>query len=163
MPNEDLTFRPMHTSAEDFQLFKECFAGNGMQKDSAHLHWQYFSNPSQRPLVNFALASNKSGSKIASIYATIPVRVGIGGCKRLAAQSLDTLTHINYRRRGLFKTLAEAVYQRCVHEDVHFVYGFPNANSSHGFFERLGWTPLHRVPFLFRPKCDHSVRMRRRL
>jgi GNAT superfamily N-acetyltransferase len=75
----------------------------------------------------------------------------------MAAQSLDTLTTAEYRGRGVFTTLAAAVYARAAAEGMRLVYGFPNKNSVHGLFVKLDWTALDPVPFLIRPLRSRYV------
>lgn len=141
----------MQPTEADLARFQECFRDNGMPRDLSLLRWQYRDHPAGRLLVDFAVDPGEDGERIGAIYAVFPVAFKIGDETHLAAQSLDTLTDAAYRGRGLFVKLAEDVYERCRADGVALVYGFPNGNSAHGFFGRLGWTSLDPVPFLFRP------------
>src|SRR5699024_1108381 len=67
------------------------------------------------------------------------------------SQSLDTLVAPEARGQGLFNKLASQVYDEAKNRDIAFVYGFPNGNSAHGFFNKLGWVNLDPVPFLVLP------------
>jgi GNAT superfamily N-acetyltransferase len=150
----ELVMRPMRREPDELARFARCFAGNGSPKRPELLAWQYLENPTGELFVDFALAPGPTpgpGDDLAAIYATLPVRVRIGGQVALAIQSVDTITDAGFRGRGLFLTLAKATYARAEAAGARLVYGFPNGQSAHGFFERLGWTSLDPVPFLIRP------------
>ena len=137
----------MEASEQDLVAFKECFERNGTVRRLDALRWQYLENPSNELLVNLVV----SGDRLAAIYAVQPTHVRVGGRRMLAAQSVDTLVDADFRGRGLFTTTADAVYQRLHDREGAFVYGFPNANSAPGFFNKLGWLSLDPVPFLVKP------------
>lgn len=137
--------KPTH---EDAQLFADCFNRNGSEKELANVQWQLLENPVDKLYVDFA--ESDSGD-LAAIYASAPNRFKVAEQTVTAVQSLDTLTDAEYRGKGLFKKLAASVFGRCEQESVDFIYGFPNGNSAHGFFNRLGWTSLDPVPFLVCP------------
>ena len=147
MTSAALAFRAMEPTQHDLEAFQECFARNGTPRMLDALRWQYAENPTKTLFVDLAM----SGERIAAIYAVQPSFVRVGGACALAAQSVDTLVDADFRGRGLFLKMAEAVYQRVGAQGGAFVYGFPNANSAPGFFRKLGWAPLDPVPFLIRP------------
>lgn len=68
----------------------------------------------------------------------------------IAFQSMDTIIHPKYRGCGLFTRLIRAFYDTVVPQRV-LLYGFPNAHSAHGFFNKLGWQRLGAPPFLIKP------------
>ena len=144
----ELEIRPMAPSAGDLELFANCFAKNSSPRRPDAMHWQYIANPTGRMFVDFALAPD---ARLAALYATLPVRFRIAGDVALAMQSVDTITDADYRGRGLFLKLAKSTYARAAADGAKLVYGFPNGNSVHGFFERLEWKNLDPVPFLIRP------------
>ncbi|MDH5493683.1 MAG: GNAT family N-acetyltransferase [Myxococcales bacterium] len=152
-----LTFRPMQATEQDASSFGACFAAEGQARALEAIRWQYLENPAAAPIVHFAVdptgeAEAEAGEgSIAGIYAVQMVRMRVDGELRLAAQSVDTLVGSAYRGQGLFVRLAEQTYRRCAEAGVDFVYGFPNGNSAHGFFNRLGWSTLDPVPFMIRP------------
>ena len=74
-----------------------------------------------------------------AFYGVIPCFLQINGESILSAQSADTMTHPDYRNRGLFTELAERTYQLCIEEGIRLVFGFPNQNSLPGFVNKLGW------------------------
>lgn len=145
-----LPMRPLRADAGDLELFRQCFAKNSERPRSKEsLEWQYWKNTSGKMFVDVALAPNEE--KLAAIYASLPGWMRIGGKRRLALQSLDTLTDADFRGKGLFVTLAKKTFARATEDGAALIYGFPNGNSAHGFFKKLGWTSLDPIPFLLRP------------
>ena len=137
----------MRPDMTDVDLFAACFARNSTPKRREMLEWQYLKNPTKNIFVDFAVANER----LAAIYATLPARVRVAGHVALAVQSVDTITDVDFRGRGLFLRLAESTYARAQAAGAQLVYGFPNGSSAHGFFKRLDWTNLDPIPFLIRP------------
>ena len=64
----------------------------------------------------------------------------------LGAQSFgDTMTHPEYRNRGLFVELCNLTIDLCRQTKVKLLFGFPNQNSYPGFVNKLGWTSTGRL------------------
>ena len=78
-------------------------------------------------------------------YGVVPVLVSINGTPVLAAQSCDTMTHPDFRKKGLFTELATLTFELAKKEGIHFVFGFPNQNSYHGLVEKLEFTHLETM------------------
>ena len=153
----ELQFRCMERSEADLALFQATFERSGSPRTLEHLRWQYLNNPTDRINVEFALTND--GSKVAAIYSVMPVNLKIGQEVAIGCQSLDTLTDVEFRGKGLFVKMANSVFVRSQAEGYACVYGFPNGNSAHGFFGRLGWTQLDPVPFLFKPlRLNYALR-----
>lgn len=142
-----LDFRAMGAREDELIAFGECFERNGTGRQLDALRWQYLENPTRELFVDLAI----SQGRIAAIYAVQPAFVRVRDAPVLAAQSVDTLVDADFRGRGLFTQMAEAVYGRVAEHHGAFVYGFPNAKSAPGFFNKLGWLSLDPVPFLVRP------------
>ncbi|MEP6762749.1 MAG: GNAT family N-acetyltransferase [Gemmatimonadaceae bacterium] len=147
---DDLEFRAMEANDADLKLFHDCFVANGSPRSIAMLRWQYFTPPAGPLLVNLAI-TNTPDARLAAIYAVFPVYMRAGGKRVLAVQSLNTLTDVAFRGRGLFISMATALYERAAKIGVELVYGFPNGNSAHGIFKRLQWDSLDPLPVLIRP------------
>ncbi|MDQ3389133.1 MAG: GNAT family N-acetyltransferase [Gemmatimonadota bacterium] len=148
---DSLPFRAMETTEADLVAFRDAFGANGFPRDLEQLRWQYFAQPGERLLVDFAVDRGAEGEQIAGIYAALPFTMKLGEETRVAGQALDVLTTAAYRGRGLFTGLARSLYARCASEGLAFIYGFPNANTANGYWTRLDWTSLDPMPFLIRP------------
>ena len=133
---------------DTLKFYKECFDKNELPKEEEIIRWQFFENGEK----NFVdIEHDFSAEKTAAIYATFGIKFKIDGKIYSGSQSLDTITDINYRGKGLFIKLAKDVYQKSKENDVALVYGFPNANSIHGFVTKLEWQKLDPLPFIIKP------------
>jgi GNAT superfamily N-acetyltransferase len=115
----------------------------------AHLRqwrWRFLDNPYGRVWIDLAW----HGDVLVGQYAVMPVRMTVDGAQRWWAISLDTFTNPDYRRQGVFGTLAKSLYGRLA-DQADVVYGFPNENSSYGFYNKLRWIPVTPHPRLVLP------------
>lgn len=85
------------------------------------------------------LAFDKKSGRAAAYYGVIPLIAQYNGKPIVCAQSGDTMTHPDFRGRGLFVALARETYALCKAEGVKLVFGFPNKNSYPGFIKKLDW------------------------
>jgi hypothetical protein len=76
--------------------------------------------------------------KAVAYYGVIPCFFQLNGKKVVAAQSADTMTHPDHRKKGLFQNLALKTYALAAELDIKFVFGFPNQDSYPGFM-KLNW------------------------
>lgn len=131
------------------KLYKNCFDENDSPKEKKLIEWQFLNNPISKQFVDIAI--DETVNKVAAIYATFSVNFKINNHLHIGSQSLDTITDIDYRGKGLFIKLAKDVYQKAADDGVALVYGFPNGNSIHGFKSKLEWEVLDPVPFMIKP------------
>ena len=112
-----------------------------------HTRWQMLEAPAgvYRGLV--AIVDGRP----AGFYGVVPMRVRCDGRESLAALSLLTMTHPQYRGRGIFRGLATRLYADLARYGFAFVYGFPNDNSQPTFLSALGWTHTCDWPVFVRP------------
>jgi hypothetical protein len=85
------------------------------------------------------------GESLAAHYVVTPIRAALAGRELPAALSLNTATHPNYQRRGLFVRLAEATYAAAREQGIDHVIGVANANSTPGFLNKLAFRDLGRL------------------
>jgi len=123
-------------------LFRECFPGRIMTMD----YWQcrFRDNPAGQFLIELAW----DGEQLAGHYAVSPVWMNIQGKEVLGGLSVTTMTHPDYRGRGLFPVLAGRLYRRMSDLGYLMVWGFPNENSHEGFVNKLGWRDICQIPML---------------
>jgi hypothetical protein len=81
-------------------------------------------------------------NQLGAFYGGFPCQMKVDNEIKLVLQSGDTITNENHRKKGLFIRLAEETYQYAESENFEYVFGFPNKNSAHGFFQKLGWEKL---------------------
>lgn len=85
------------------------------------------------------------GRKPIAFYGAIPTEMTFGNAVEMAAQSADTMTHPDYRGKGLFVELAKLTYKQLENAGITFVWGFPNQNSESGFLKNLNWQYEERI------------------
>ena len=110
------------------------------------LNWKFVNNPAGKGLVAVCRSND---NKILGMNAFQPgVFQANDGEKFIAYQSMDTIVSPEARGQGVFGKLLETFYES---GNGDLIYGFPNSQSSKGFFGRLGWTKLGSTPYLIRP------------
>lgn len=121
------------------ELFTYCF---NKEISKEFLIWRYINNPIDDMLVNVALENNR----IIANYSVSPCKVYINGNIEKAALSMTTMTHPNYRGKGLFPKLANELYEEMKKNHYKIIIGFPNNNSHSVFVNRLDWKDIYEIP-----------------
>jgi GNAT superfamily N-acetyltransferase len=109
--------------------------------------WMYRDNPAGGGRIWLA----EHDGKIVGQYAIVPVKVKVGSKTVLGSQSVDTMTHPDYRHQKIFETLARKVYDEAEEDGIHIVYGFPNKFSYPGFVKKLNWFDIATMQVMFKP------------
>jgi GNAT superfamily N-acetyltransferase len=124
-------------------LYRVCFDRHVGPK---YFRWKYCDNPAGS-FVGFEAVHK--GKTIAS-YGVIPEPWIIGGQRVTGWQSMDTMTHPDYQRRGLFIKLAKRTYEELAKVDPdHFIFGVPGPMSVRGFLDKLSWYNTGEYPAMF--------------
>src|ERR1035437_2945196 len=110
-----------------FELRKAVYPDNlyDQEKWLRWWRWMYKENPTGNGWI--WLADDKG--KIVGQAAIIPVLMKIGTKLVDGFQSIDTMTHPNYRHQGIYNNLALKAYAEASNDNVHIGYGFSNDNS----------------------------------
>jgi len=141
--------KTLELTKKTLEKFLTCFKLNNSPKSKEKVEWQFFKNTEKSNVVD--IVYDEENQRTAAIYAVSNVKVKVNNEIIKAAQSLDTITDINYRKQGLFVKTAKSVYEKAYSENIAFIYGFPNGNSIYGFQNKLDWMVLDPVPFLIKP------------
>lgn len=72
-------------------------------------------------------------------YGVFPMIVVNNGKDYIVAQSGDTMTDPDHRKKGLFVKLAKNTYEFAGTQGINFIFGFPNEFSYPGFKNKLDW------------------------
>ncbi len=150
----ELDIRPV-SPADDARLadlFAACF---GTTVARGYFAWKYRENPAG-DVVGFVA---DAGNRLAAFYGVIPEPWSVGGTDATVFQSMDTMTHPDFRRRGLFVALAARTFEQVGrrHGTCDLV-GIPGPTSYHGFVDKLRWIEAHE----FRPIVLPAFAARRR-
>ena len=120
-----------------------------------YLNWQYLNNPAGSP---FLFTSKEiSAGQLAGQYLVIPMEYQVKGKIIAGSLSLNTLTHPDHQRKGLFTKMANAAYKDCAENDNFFTIGFPNPMSYPGFVKKLSFEHLGYIPLLIKPLKPLSI------
>ena len=122
------------------ELFKATY-GKSLSKD--YWDWRFLKNPEGKVMIKLMW----DGGKLVGNYAVSPVTLTYENTKILSALSMTTMTHPDYTGKGIFKELAEALYQEEQRKSgLKVVWGFPNSNSHYGFIKNLAWKNIEQIP-----------------
>jgi GNAT superfamily N-acetyltransferase len=117
------------------------------ERPAAFDRWRYLTSPDG--LCPVALAMD--GDRLAGAYSLWPVKIRVGRETVLGAQSMDTMTHPDYRGQGIFTDLALACFEIAASRGFEILYGFPNPLSYPGFVRRLNWDHTGNMTHWIRP------------
>ncbi len=113
-------------------LFETVFA---RPMTPAFWRWRFLDHPAGGPLIMLAW----DGDRLAGHYAASHAPLSVEGEALAAALSMTTMTHPDYRGRGLFEALGGALYEQLSAQGFAAVWGFPNTMSHLPFRGKLGW------------------------
>jgi GNAT superfamily N-acetyltransferase len=117
-------------------LLQDTFPGAKEQYNPTYLNWLYYENPNG-PVIGF---DAWDGNRAVAHYVCIPLQGHIqSSSPRKILLSLNTATHPDYQGKGLFVKLASQTYALAAEQNYEAVIGVANANSTHGFVNRLGF------------------------
>ncbi len=151
MSESTVSYELIQIDATDLELekYRLCFEKNGTDRSIDNLKWLHQQNLANTNLIYYAVTDQ--GGEIAGIYTVLPNLLRLQNKVVPCLQSIDTLTDINHRGKGLFIKLAKQLYSKAIENKFELVYGFPNANSAPGFFKKLNWKSFDQVPYLIKP------------
>ena len=119
----------------------------GYNRPLQYDRWRFFGSPDGICPMTLAVDDDR----LAGAYSLWPVKIKIGSESVPGAQSMDTMTHPDYGRQGVFSALAKACYEAATTRGFQVLYGFPNPLSYPGFTRKLGWTHSGDITHWVRP------------
>ncbi len=120
-------------------------SGRAFERSLAFLRWKHVHNPFGPSLM--LLADNE---RIVGLRAFLRWQFRVGPRTIHAVRAVDTATHPEYQRMGIFSRLTSACLERARAEGVHLVFNTPNQYSMPGYL-KLGWTSVGRTRVFVRP------------
>lgn len=112
-----------------------------LQRTQDMWNWKHEINPFGRSHV--LLAENDEG-KVIGLRAFLRWEFGWDGRTLRAVRAVDTSTHPDFRRMGLFKNLTLQAVDDVREDGVHFVFNTPNDQSRPGYL-KMGWQSVGLV------------------
>ena len=104
--------------------------------------WQFIENPAGKGFIQVA----DDHGVIVGHQPVIPTDFLIKGERVKFAMSVDTMTHPDYQKQGIFSTLSKGAYDEAAESSIEIVWGFPNENSRPGFLRNLAWSDITVLP-----------------
>ena len=101
--------------------------------------WRYFGSPDG----HCPLTGAFEGDRIVGFYSLWPVRLRIGAEIVLGGQSMDTMTHPDYRGQGIFTMLANECYELAAEQGYQFYLWFSKRFQLSRFY-RSAWLDSYR-------------------
>ncbi len=131
-------FSPVNTDSNSLKeiatLLRVAFP-KSTQFNEKFLEWEYRDNPDGK-IVGYNAYYN---GLLVAHYVLQPMSANINGKTEKGLLSLNTATHPLHQGKKLFTRLAEKSYDLAKSKAYTFVVGVANANSTHGFINKLGF------------------------
>lgn len=115
--------------------------------------WKHRDNPNGASPTWVAL----DGDRIVGLRTFLRWELeGEDGALVRAVRAVDTATHPEYQRRGIFSRLTRLALEELTDEGVELVFNTPNDRSGPGYL-KLGWQEVGRLSVRFRPTSARAV------
>lgn len=99
--------------------------------------------------------------RIVGHTAIVPVMMKICGETLIGFQAIDTMTHPNYRRQGIYETLAKKAYAEAAKENMQIGYRFPNESNRRIAIKKLNWFDVASTHIMLKPiNWRNAIKMR---
>jgi GNAT superfamily N-acetyltransferase len=128
------------------ELVRLTLGEGSVPRTEAFWRWKHEQNPFG---LSPAMVAEAQG-RIVSLRIFLRWRWRYGQRTLAAVRPVDTATHPDWRRRGLFERLTRELLQVVKAEGVALVFNTPNATSGRGY-KKLGWRIVGRPTIWVRP------------
>jgi GNAT superfamily N-acetyltransferase len=109
--------------------------------------WKHFDNPFGRSIAVLA----ESDDRIVGLRAFMRWDLVTPAGELLrCVRAVDTATHPDYQRRGIFRRLTEEALELAVAQSVDLVFNTPNEKSGAGYLS-MGWKEIGPIGAMARP------------
>lgn len=112
--------------------------------NEAFFRWKHLDNPAGASPMWLAV----DGDDTAGFRTMLNWRFAGPAGTRRAVRAVDTATHPDHQRRGIFRLLSTTAVDELTADGVDFVFNTPNDNSRPGYL-RMGWREVGRVATRF--------------
>lgn len=115
-------------------------------RDEEYWKWQYNKYPWGKPII----CLGEDNDRIIGQTTLLPTKINYQGSYIEGGYSIDTMVDKDYRRRGIFATLANKSYEKGKEQGIKFRYGFPVFGALIGLTDKLGATLVDEIPVFIR-------------
>ena len=133
-------------------LYKRVFGPDAADANRLRWDWQYRRNPHvavDGPLIWIA----REGTTVIGQYATMPVRLSLGGREIDASWGMDVMVAPERQRQGL----GDALF-RTWDRHTGAALGLGLSAASQSLFQKMGWPNVGPVPCLVKPLSRRALR-----
>lgn len=109
--------------------------------------WKHFDNPFGRSILLVAESDGRIVGLRAFMRWTLLTKDGV---RLSCVRAVDTATHPQYQRRGIFRSLTEAAISEAKSQGVDMVFNTPNPKSGAGYL-KMGWHVVGNIGVLAAP------------
>lgn len=133
------------STPEVVALLYACLGPGAVERGEAFWRWKHEASPFGRSPGLVAMA----GGRAVALRVFLRWRFAAADRTVHAVRAVDTATHPDWRRRGLFRRLTLELVERVRHEGAAFIFNTPNPRSRRGYLA-MGWKDVGRAPLLVR-------------
>ncbi len=148
--NETITLRPFREDDLDavLGLLRSSLGETSLLQRTPELFaWKHLDNPFGRSII---LVADAEGT-IAGLRAFMRWELTTPQGETLrCVRAVDTATHPDFQRRGIFSTLTEAAVEAAREDGVHLIFNTPNEKSGAGYL-KMGWQQVGPIGVMMRP------------
>ena len=119
---------------EIVKLLKLSLGENLIKKTPRIWQYKHIENPFGKSLVLLA----EKNDILVGVRAFMQWRWQLGSQTYVTYRAVDTATHPEYQKQGIFKKLSLQALQKASHNTQGFVFNTPNQNSLPGYL-KMGW------------------------
>lgn len=148
MTESEVRVRPLSEVSETavLELLDTCLGAAAAPRSPELWRWKHRTGPFGPSPGLVAMA----GGRPVAVRVFLRWRWRFAGHTLDAVRAVDTATHPDWRRRGLFRHLTGELVRQCRDDGVAFVFNTPNPTSRAGYLS-LGWQDVGRAPLMVRP------------
>lgn len=146
---------------KDFEGFEELSVisfGSGTNSKKEMYEWLFDKNPYNKTGNMMYLL--KEGDKVIGCDGLLPNELYVNGKVLLAAHSVKSMTHPEYKRQGIFKKMTENSCEMGKKNGVDVVIGLAN-DQSYPAYQRFSWPTLFEKEVYVKPICIENILKRR--
>ncbi len=146
---------------KDFEGFEELSVlsfGEGTNCKKEMYEWLFDKNPYNK--TGNMMYILKEGDKVIGCDGLIPNELYVNGKTLLAAHSVKSMTHPDYKKQGIFRKMTQNSCERGLEDGVDVVIGLAN-DQSYPAYLRFGWPTLFEKEAYVKPILITNILKRR--
>ncbi len=126
-----------------------------LQRTDALFRWKHYENPFGKSVVMVAQA----GDRLAGVRALMRWELLTSEGETIqCVRAVDTATHPEFGRQGVFRTLTESAIEVARDSGVRLVFNTPNEQSGPGYL-KMGWKEVGYLGAYLRPRLGPSLKV----